>query len=161
MNGLNFTRARHSQAGLTLIELLMAMAAISMLAMVALPVYSDWVVRARLADDIAKVGELKLRVVEYHLLNGRLPESNSDVGLPPEMASPGKYLELFYIDREPAPGTIKLVFDSIREIPALGSNNELWYQPTAINNQISWDCTGGTLVNKFRPAHCRSSEGEE
>ncbi len=136
----------------------MAMAAISMFAMVALPIFTDYVVRARLSDDIGRVGSLKLQIVEYHLLNGRLPESNADVGLPPEMAAPGQYLAMFYIDSEPVPGTIKLVFDSITGIPALGQDNELWFQPSEVNQRIVWDCTGGTLLNKFRPANCRGSD---
>ena len=152
----------HRQAGLTLIELLVGMAILSMLMMVALPAFTDYMVRSKLIGDINRVGELKLRVIEYHLLTGDLPESNADVGLEPELAAPGDYLEKFYIDDEPVPGTIKLVFDGSYGdggVPALGDNNELWYEPEEVNLRIVWDCTGGSLLDKYRPATCRGGAG--
>ncbi len=158
------TKGYCHQAGLTLIELLVAMAILSMLLMVALPAFTDYMVRAKLTGDINRVAEMKLRVIEYHLLTGALPESNNDVGLDPELAAAGDYLDKFYIDDEPVPGTIKLVFDSTYGdggVPALGENNELWFEPEEVNLRIVWDCTGGNLLDKYRPANCRGGGGAD
>ena len=150
---------RPHQAGLNLLELLFALAALTMLAMVAVPIFTDYVVRARLSDDISRVSGVKLQVLEYHLLTGRLPESNTELGLPADMAAPGDYLNMFYIDTDPVPGTIKLVFDGSGKLPALGENNELWFEPEEINDSIIWDCTGGSLEFKYRPGNCRIGDG--
>lgn len=149
---------RPRQAGLNLLELLFALAALTMLAMVAVPIFTDYTVRARLSDDIGRVSSVKLRVLEYHLLTGRLPESNADLGLPADLASPGKYLTNFFIDTDPVPGTIKLVFDGSDKLPALGTKNELWFEPAAAKDRIVWDCTGGSLEVRYRPGNCRRGD---
>lgn len=148
------------QSGFNLIELLIVIGIISVLAMVGLPAYTDYTVRAKISEDVARVRDVQLRILEYNLLNGAMPESNAQLGLPEGMASPATRLESFYVDSQPTPGTIKLFFDDIA-LPILGNDNSIFYQPEEINGRIQWDCTAGSMIERYRPAQCRASEFAE
>ncbi len=144
-----------SQAGFTLIELLVVMMIISIFAMVGLPIYQDYTVRTKVSEDIGRIGEIKLRVAEYHMLYDRLPENNKDLGLPKDKEITGARLEKLKIDKKPMPGTIKLYYDGEDALPMLGKENEIHFVPEVRNNRLVWECKGGDLPDQYRPAQCR------
>lgn len=57
---------RKAQAGFTLIELLIVVAIVGILAAVAIPAYQDYTKKAKLAEGLAKLDELKLQAAEYY-----------------------------------------------------------------------------------------------
>lgn len=140
---------------MTLLELLAVMMIISILAMVGLPVYRDYRVRAKISEDIHLISELKLRTAEYHMLYDRLPESNKDLGLPKDKEITGARLEKLQIDKKPMPGTIKLYYDGEDALPILGKENEIHFVPEVRNNRLVWECKCGDMLDKYRPANCR------
>jgi type IV pilus assembly protein PilA len=144
-----------SQSGFTLVELLLVIAIISILAMVGLPAYQDYTVRTKVVEDFAIVHQIKLQVLEFYTYSGKLPEKNSDVGLPKDKEITGVRLEKLKIDKKPSPGTIRLYYDGKDALPALGKNNEIEFVPEERNGRLVWDCTGGNMLDKYRPANCR------
>lgn len=144
-----------AQTGFTLIELLVAIAIVSVLAMVGLPAYTDYQIRARLVDDLELAKTIQLQVTEYYQIRGKLPENNEDLGLPKDKEITGSRLEKLKIDDKPMPGTIKLYFDSKVAFPMMGKENELYLVPSVHNGRLIWDCKGGDVADRFRPASCR------
>ena len=140
---------------MTLLELLVVMMIISILAMVGLPTYKDYTVRAKVGEDLARVGEIKLRVAEFHMLNDRLPEKNEELGLPKDKEITGSRLEKLEIDKKPMPGTIKLYYDGEDALPMLGKENEIHFVPEVRNGRLVWECKCGNMQDKYRPANCR------
>jgi len=61
---------RQMQKGFTLIELLIVVAIIAILAAVAIPAYSDYVKKAKVAEGLGLSSGLKTEVSEYHASNG-------------------------------------------------------------------------------------------
>ncbi len=143
------------QRGVTLIELLVAMFIISILAMVGLPAYSDYQVRAKLSEDMATIHKVKLLVAEFYSLTGTMPETNKQLGMDKAKKLKGVYLKKLKIAKNPAPGTIKAFYDN-DVFPQLEGNNRIDFVPTpTTTGRLVWSCTRGNLSDRYRPSVCR------
>ncbi len=149
------------QRGLTVLELLIGMFIISILAVVGLPAYEDYRVRAQVAADFPLVKVAQQAIEEYYATMGVLPSNNNQVGLEQYFSwSPTSGLNfkmLIYNSwlggaNEP---TILLVYNT-DDIPQLDGWETLAFYAEENNGYLKWDCTqGGSMPNKYRPANCR------
>lgn len=149
--------ARHDHTtGFNLIELQLVIFIISILAMIAIPLYQDYQVRTKISEGLNLVGPARQGIMEYHYLNGVFPVNNTQARLPINPADiHGNWLKSLEVTAIPSPGTIKLTYDSIK-IARLGAKNVLLIAPTSSANGVTWDCTLGTIENQYRPKACRS-----
>src|SRR5262245_53242418 len=67
-------------AGFTLIELMIVVAIIGILAAIALPVYQDFSVRAKVTDLVNNAAICKTGVQEYYSAKGTMPATASEAG---------------------------------------------------------------------------------
>jgi type IV pilus assembly protein PilA len=143
------------QKGFTLLELLVVMAIISILAMVALPTYQNYMIRTKVVEDFSTAGKIKLMVEEYYMVNGVMPEKNEQLGLGDEKTITGTWLEKVKVEKNPMPGTIKLHYDHKVSLPQLGKQNEIKFVPEVVNGVVVWECKSGNMYDKYRPPNCR------
>jgi type IV pilus assembly protein PilA len=143
------------QRGFTLLELLVAMAIISILAMVALPNYQVYVIRTKVVEDFSTAVQIKMMVEEYYMVNGVMPEKNEQLGLGKEKTITGTWLEKVKVEKNPMPGTIKLHYDHKVSLPQLGKQNEIKFVPEIVNGRVVWECKSGNMYDKYRPPNCR------
>lgn len=68
---------KKAQAGFTLIELMIVVAIIGILAAVAIPAYSDYTVKAKVANALSSAGSLKTAVALCAQENGDVAKCNS------------------------------------------------------------------------------------
>ncbi len=147
---------RAVQKGFTLIELMIVVAIIGILAAVALPAYQDYTIRAKVTDGLSLADVAKVAVAE-NATNGK----NYDSG----WATPASTANVSSLAVDQATGTITITFAA-----ALG-NKTITFVPTSggialtggtasdsivpTGGSFEWNCSGGSLEAKYRPAACR------
>ena len=141
------------QDGFTLLEILIALSIVSILAVVAVPLYLDYKVRTEIIEGFVIAEQVKVMVVEFHANTGTWPGSNTEAAL----ELPGFY-KTKYVDNITVTSNAATVFITITySIPALGANNTIIMTSSGTGSEmIKWSCQQGSVLQRFRPAPCRS-----
>ena len=137
------------QKGFTIIELMVVVAIVSILAMISIPAYLDYSVRAQVSEGLEIFGAVKKGVTESYFTNGsQWPASNQAAGLVSAVSHQTKYVDSVSVITG---GNVVVTFG----IPDLGASNTIIYQPTDSDGAIDWRCTAGSVAPKYRPPVCR------
>ena len=136
------------QKGFTLIELMIVVAIIGILAAVAIPAYQDYTIRARVSDGLNMASAAKLAVSETTLSNNALPANQAATGYTTPAATANVTSIAIAGDGS---GTITVTYT------AAAGGGTITLVPTFAANAaaVTWNCTGGTLLDRYRPANCR------
>lgn len=127
-------------------------AIVGVLAAIALPMYSDYMVRSKMVELLNAVSQCKANVAEYLTARTALPATLLESGCTATTTTYGQGLDVVN-------GTI-----SIRATVNVGGNPDqtnlvLALQPAVTSNIITaWSCdiaSGTTIAAKYLPANCR------
>ena len=131
---------------------MIVIAILGILIAIALPAYGDYSTRARVAEGIALASSAKLAVSETYSATGVMPSAgNAAYGLVDSTLIRGDWVQS--VEVLPDTGEIVITFSGDARIA--GTTLSLMPSTSPTAGIVSWDCTGGTLQDRYRPTNCR------
>ncbi len=121
---------------------------VGILAAIAIPAYHDYVLRAKVSEVVVESKVYRDKVESVVSETGLIPSNNAEIGLPEAVQSPG--IAALTI----APGGVMTI--ELRGDPSLDGQTMVW-TPEIIDQKVYWDCEGGSLERRYRPARCRGA----
>jgi uncharacterized membrane protein YhaH (DUF805 family) len=118
------------------------------LAAVAIPAYQDFTYRAKVSEAILHGASWRVAVADHYATTKTLPSAAAELraGAAPEAVARYSSATLA------ANGVIIVTLGP--QLQALAGQT-IFLRPAAGAQGLEWDCTGGTLQPKYRPATCR------
>ena len=137
--------------GLTLIELMIVIAIISLLISLAVPAYQDYAIRARVSEGISVAGSAKLAVAETCQTDPTISPTNATTGY---SFSASKYVRSIRISNTCAEPWIVIRTRDTGASPDLVISLDGYFHPNT--GRLCWHCHLVSGDARFLPDSCRS-----
>ena len=146
----------HRNRGFTLVELMIAVAIVSILAALAVPTYRDYTIRAKISEAINMAASAKVSITEYYISEGRLPNTLEEAGL--ESISTEYIASMDYTSTEDNKGQLAMTLTKEVGGEAGGKKIIVEAMPDHGGALIRWNCMPASedgVDGKYLPANCR------
>ncbi|MCK5324761.1 MAG: pilin [Woeseiaceae bacterium] len=143
---------RKEQQGFTLIELMIVVAIIGIVASIAIPLYTDYLIRTQVGEGISLTASAKVAATEYYQEKGVFATTNVSAGVELGTNIVGGYVTQVELV---ATGAIEITYGNRVHPNIIGA--VLTMTPADNNGSVTWSCSGDALLpNKYVPATCRT-----
>ena len=138
---------------------MIVVAIIGIIASIAIPAYSRYIVRAQLAEFLTIGADDQKRIGEYFQLNGDIPPDLNDVGINPTAARSEYFTSDTTVNYAAGTGTITVTYtlgnlgaaDAVGTILMVGQRVAAGVGPSG----LSWQCQGGSFPSEYLPKICQ------
>jgi type IV pilus assembly protein PilA len=135
------------QQGFTLIELMIVVAIIGILAAVALPAYSDYIKKTKLAEVMAAATAPKAAIQEYYTVKAAIP--------PDDQITVDKIKSKYVTGATYAGGKVTATAGGIGDTQIDGGSFIVTAVEVAGQETLNWTCTTTGIDKKFVSASCK------
>jgi len=130
---------------------MIVIAIIGILAATAIPAYQDYTTRAKVNEIIVLASAARTNVAEYYITLGSMPTSTTAAGISTD-AGQSDYISAIAFATSNQGSMLTYTVAGL----GTGINGTTFiYQVYGSTSGVTVDCTGGTLLAKYRPANCR------
>ena len=141
--------------GFTLIELMIAVAVISILAAIAVPTYRDYTIRAKISEALNVAASAKISITEYYISEGKLPANLDEAGLENVATD---YIKSFDYTGDENRGRMTMTLADGIGGDAAGKKIIVETVPIHDGALLKWNCAPAKengVDKKYLPANCR------
>ncbi|GGZ82677.1 prepilin-type N-terminal cleavage/methylation domain-containing protein [Ignatzschineria indica] len=140
-----------AEGGFTLMELLIVLALIATISMIAIPVYSNYLQRAKITEGLTLAKGIQLEAELYYALNGDWPQKDAheQLGLGAAESYRGNSVESIALARN------QIIITYNDEVKSEGSDSaKLRLTAQTTGGTIQWACQGENIVKEHLPKEC-------
>jgi len=142
--------------GFTLIELALVAFIISVLAAVAIPAYTDYLIRASVTEGIQLARPVQKNIADYYAWHGALPANNHVAGVLPAGQLQGSYVASIKVEQ----GTVVITYGNHSAPELHGEVLKIIPQlPDSSFLSLDWHCAGNdsAISVAYLPTACKRS----
>ncbi|MBT5219505.1 MAG: pilin [Woeseia sp.] len=141
---------KNTNAGFTLIELMIVVAVIGILASIAIPAYQSYAVRTQISEGLQLAGPIQAAIGEYHFDGGDFPLNNADAAL----GAPTTYTGKFVSEISVSGPVISIQYGN--DASAKIADESITLTAQGNGGSLQWVCaTGGVISPAYLPQVCR------
>ena len=148
------SKMKRRQAGFSLVELMIVVAIIGILAAVAVPAYTNYTTRSKVASALALASGMKTAITDFQNANGNFPANNGDINFGAANTINNAYVASVGVG---AGGVITITFGAAGgAIPAALGARTITLTPAAAAGTgiITWACASAAIPVNLSPQGC-------
>lgn len=139
-----------NQNGFTLIELMIVVAIVGALAVVAIPAYKEYTIRAQVSEGLSLASGAQVAMSDYFMSYGKWGSNNNEVSTAEKLEINGKYTQSIGIDKN----VIEIIYGR-RSHKAI-IDQVIHLTATESDGSVAWTCTSPSGIQRnYLPDACR------
>ena len=148
--------SRRGMSGCAIVAIVIAVIAVPVLAIlaaIAVPAYHDYTLRAKTSGVFAAASPMKLAIAQHLADHGACPDNDDFATVAQQFSAATAHATVQFGRLDNGHCAFELT------LRGLGSklDGKTWlHEAHRQNGELAWDCNGGDLPERYRPAACRS-----